>query len=213
MNIEFKDVFPNVFADQALSGSDIWKNVLFLEKGKKYLVQAESGGGKSSMLAYIYGERYDYHGQILFDENDISTFKNGKWSALRNKHLSIVFQGLRLFGEISVLENVQLKNKLTTYKTESEIINMLNTLEIGDKVHKPAARLSFGQRQKVAIVRALCQPMDFLLLDEPFSHLDERNRKLAASMISEEIDKQKAGLIITTLSSENYFDGIEKLKL
>ncbi len=213
MNIQFKDVFPNVFSDLTLEESEIWKNILLFEKGRKYLVQAESGGGKSSLLAYIYGERNDYQGIIEFDLDNIRNYKNGKWSDIRNRKLSIVFQGLRLFGEISALENIQLKNKLTGFKTEAEIISFLDQLEIGDKINKKAGTLSFGQRQKVAIVRALCQPYDFLLLDEPFSHLDERNRKLVAEIITQEVDLQNAGLIITTLSVENYFEGIQKLKL
>jgi ABC-type lipoprotein export system ATPase subunit len=213
MNIEFKDVFPNVFSELSLEGSDVWKNSLLFEKGKKYLVQAESGGGKSSMLSYIYGERQDYQGSINFENININSFKNKDWTNIRNSKLSIVFQGLRLFGEISVLENIQLKNSLTNHKTEDGIRSMLDKMEIGDKIDKFASTLSFGQRQKVAVIRSLCQPFEFLLLDEPFSHLDERNRKLISELILTECKSQQSGLIVTTLSSDNYFDQIQKLKL
>jgi ABC-type lipoprotein export system ATPase subunit len=213
MNIEFKDVLPNVFFELPLEESGVWKNVFLFENGKKYLVQAESGGGKSSMLSYIYGERQDYQGNISFENININSFKNKDWANIRNSKLSIVFQGLRLFGEISVLENIRLKNSLTNHKTEDDIRSMLDKMEIGDKIDKFASTLSFGQRQKVAVIRSLCQPFEFLLLDEPFSHLDERNRKLISELISTECESQQSGLIVTTLSSDNYFDEIQKLKL
>lgn len=64
-----------------------------------------------------------------------------------------------------------------------------------------AAFLSIGQQQRVAIIRALCQPFDFILLDEPVSHLDEMNNRLAAKLIAEEAASQGAGIISTSVGN------------
>ena len=65
--------------------------------------------------------------------------------------------------------------------------------------------LSLGQKQRVSIIRSLCQPFDFLLLDEPFSHLDESNIEILSSIIHQELDNQNAGFIMTTLNNEYLF--------
>ncbi|MDE7143640.1 MAG: ABC transporter ATP-binding protein, partial [Muribaculaceae bacterium] len=72
-------------------------------------------------------------------------------------------------------------------------------LGIADKADTPVARMSVGQQQRVAIIRALCQPFDFIFLDEPVSHLDERNNREAATMITEEAAASGAGIISTSV--------------
>ena len=79
------------------------------------------------------------------------------------------FQDLRIFTELSALENVQLKNNLTGCKKKKEILSFFEQLGIADKINVKAGKLSFGQQQRVAFIRALCQPFDFLFLDEPIS--------------------------------------------
>ena len=66
--------------------------------------------------------------------------------------------------------------------------------------------LSLGQKQRTAIIRSLCQPFDFLLLDEPFSHLDESNIEILTSILNQELDYQNAGFIMTTLNNEYLFN-------
>ncbi len=202
-----------VFSGLDLSSSGVWKNILSLEKGKRYLIQAESGTGKSSLLSFIYGERRDYGGDIFFAGRNIHSFSDKEWVALWRQSLSLVFQGLRLFPELTVLENIQLKNRITNFKTLSDIKQMLEIAEIDDKTDSVVSRLSFGQRQKVAIIRAICQPFDFILLDEPFSHLDERNRLIMAEMLHRESARQNAGMVLTSLTSANYIDGSIALKI
>ena len=68
-----------------------------------------------------------------------------------------------------------------------------------DDYDQKAIHLSYGQRQRIAVIRALCQPFDFLLLDEPFSHLDDVNQQLLIDLVTEEAAKNKAGIIFTSL--------------
>ena len=79
---------------------------------------------------------------------------------------------------------------------------MLRRLEISEKTNQLVSRLSVGQQQRVAIVRALCQPFDFLILDEPVSHLDERNNTIVSSLIADEVKSQSASIIATSVGNK-----------
>jgi ABC-type lipoprotein export system ATPase subunit len=114
---------------------------------------------------------------------------------------------------LTVAENLLLKNQLTDYKTEQEIKSMLDQLEIGHKWNDSCGLLSMGQQQRVAIVRSLCQPFNWLILDEPFSHLDEQNSIRSLSMIDAECTKQNAGFVLTSLDDDNRFSYDYELKL
>ena len=205
-NIILNNVLPRVFAgsenEPPVKGSQVWLQKLEFRKSQSYLIEAESGTGKSSLCSFIYGNRGDYSGEILFDGVNVKSFSIARWSELRTHALALLPQEMRLFPELTVLENIQIKNRLTDYKTEGEILEMLRRLEISEKVHQQAAYLSVGQQQRVAIVRALCQPMDFLILDEPVSHLDERNNEIVAQLIQEEVLAQNAGIIATSVGNK-----------
>ena len=204
--IILNNVLPRVFAgsenEPPVKGSQVWLQKLEFHRSQSYLIEAESGTGKSSLCSFIYGNRCDYSGEILFDGVNVKSFSIARWSELRTHALALLPQEMRLFPELTVLENIQIKNRLTDYKTEGEILEMLRRLEISEKVHQQAAYLSVGQQQRVAIVRALCQPMDFLILDEPVSHLDERNNEIVAQLIQEEASAQNAGIIATSVGNK-----------
>ena len=95
----------------------------------------------------------------------------------------MLFQELRLFPELTAWENVQLKNSLTGYCKRKQIEDWFSRLGISDKWDQQIGKMSFGQQQRVAFVRALCQPFDFIFLDEPVSHLDDGNGKIMADIL------------------------------
>ena len=70
---------------------------------------------------------------------------------------------------------------------------------IADKASTKVGKLSFGQQQRVAFIRALCQPFDFIFLDEPISHLDNSNADIMKNILLEEAEQQGAGIIITSI--------------
>lgn len=197
--ITLKDVVPEIFASREVLTSDVWLREISFERGKKYLVRAESGTGKSSLCSYIYGQRGDYRGTILFDNEDIRRYNSGKWSDIRQNSLSILFQELRLFGELTAMENVWIKNSITGFKSREEIVALFEELGISDKLNTRTEHLSYGQQQRVALIRALCQPYSFLLLDEPISHLDDKNSDVMRDMILREAERQGAGVIATSI--------------
>ena len=205
MTIELHNVKPRYMSESEVAGSDIYlqPSVVF-EQGCKYMVCARSGHGKTSLLNFIYGISDQYDGSIE------RKAESGERKAESGEHLrlsvfSYMFQDLGLFPELTAMENVQLKNRLTDFKSDSEIERMLDALLPEGKKHQPVATLSLGQRQRVAAVRALCQPMRFLLLDEPFSHLDHDTAAQVATMISAEVERQGAGLIVTALDPTDLF--------
>lgn len=212
-SIHFKYVIPQVFASREQQDSEIWQQDVVFEKGRLYLVEAGSGKGKSTFCSYIQGYRHDYSGELLFDDVDVRSLKVADWVTIRGRHISLLFQELRLFPELTALENVEIKNSLTGHKSRRQIEEWFAMLGIGDKRDAKVGRMSFGQQQRVAMVRALVQPFDFLLADEPISHLDDINSAIMGKILMEEARAQGAGVIITSIGkhiSMNY-DKIIKL--
>lgn len=212
--IVLKQVIPHVFSESGDTlDSEVWKTNMTLEKGKSYLVEAASGTGKSSFCSYLYGYRNDYSGEICFDDRDIKQLSVSEWVELRRHSLSLLFQELRLFSELTAWENIMIKNNLTGYKSDGEIKNYFEALGIAEKENSIVGKMSFGQQQRVAFIRALCQPFDFIFLDEPISHLDEKNGHILASILLEEARKQEAGIVVTSIGKhlDISYDKILKL--
>lgn len=200
--IILKQTLPEVFAGGKSIESDIWHKEVCFERESMSLVHAASGTGKSSLLSYLFGYRRDYQGMIFFDETNIHQLSNTDWVKVRRSEISIMFQELRLFDELSAMDNIAVKNMLTHHKKRKEVEVWFERLGIADKMNTPVNRLSYGQRQRVAFMRALCQPFHFILLDEPISHLDEVNSNVVAELLQEEVAAQGAGVIITSLGHQ-----------
>ncbi len=217
-NIELKRVLPQVFRgsekEAPVKDSELWlRECVVFSRGSNYIIEAESGTGKSSLCAFIYGSRRDYDGQILFDGQDAAALSIDRWCELRRRSLAYLPQEMRLFPELTVMENVMIKNRLTDFRSGDEIRRLLSRLEIEGKADERAGRLSVGQQQRVAIIRALCQPFDFLLIDEPVSHLDARNNQAVASLIAEEAGRQGAAVIATSVGNKIRLEEFELMRL
>lgn len=197
--IQLNNVLPNVFATRDDISSDIWLQNVEFEKDKLYLVEANSGTGKSSLCSFIYGYRHDYQGQILFDGEDVSCYNVQKWTNLRKKHFALLWQELRMFPELTAMENVLIKNKLTGYQKKKKILEWFDMLGISDKIDSKMGVMSFGQQQRVALIRTLCQPFDFVFVDEPISHLDDSNSAIMGEILTTEAKRQGAGIIATSI--------------
>lgn len=212
-SIHLRQTLPQVFADRDAITSDVWHQDITFCKGKRYLIEAASGTGKSSLCSYIYGYRRDYQGIINFDERNIRSLSVDEWVEVRKQSLSILFQELRLFPELTALENVQLKNRLTNFKKKKEVLALFAALGISEKADEKAAKLSFGQQQRVAFIRSLCQPFDFIFLDEPISHLDDDNGNIMSRLLTEEAERQGAGILVTSIGKHIELNYDEVLKL
>ncbi|RRD01907.1 ATP-binding cassette domain-containing protein [Prevotella sp. OH937_COT-195] len=211
--ILFDNVLPDVFVGNVGLQSDVWRREVEFLKGKTYLLEAESGKGKSTFCSYIVGYRRDYSGRIMFNDVDLRDMSIKKWTDVRKYNLSYLFQELRLFPELTAFENIEIKNRLTKFKSKEDIVKWFERLGISDKLDEKVRILSFGQQQRVAMMRALVQPFDFIIADEPISHLDEDNSKTMGDIIMEEAESQGAGIITTSIGKriEMRYDNILKL--
>ena len=198
--ITLENVVPAVFLGDEID-SQVWLVNREFDRGKAYCIDAASGTGKTSLCSFIYGVRRDYSGEIRFDGFNIRKLRVAGWCEIRRTHIAYLPQELDVFDELTALENVLLKNRLTGYKSEQEIRAMFERLEIDNRIGYKCGRMSVGQRQRVAFIRALCQPFDFILLDEPVSHLDERNNSICAEILSEEASARRAGVIFTSVGN------------
>lgn len=212
-SIHFKYVIPQVFAAREQQDSDVWQQDVLFEKGKTYLVEADSGKGKSTFCSYIQGYRNDYSGHLFFDETDTRTLSVTRWTEVRRRHVSLLFQELRMFPELTAMENVEIKNNLSGHKSRAQIEEWFDMLGISDKLNTPLGRMSFGQQQRVALMRALAQPFDFILADEPISHLDDTNAEIMAEILNREAQAQQAAVIVTSIGKRLPMNYDKVLKL
>ncbi len=191
-----------------VEGSAVWEADSFtFSRDKSYLVEAASGKGKTSLLSIMFGLRRDYRGSLFIDGTNARTFKSKDWSHLRKQRVSYIFQGLELFDDLSAIDNILLKNRITKFKTLQQIKDMADKLDMAPFLDRKCRLLSFGQQQRIAIIRALCQPFEFLFADESFSHIDKQNSATAMQLIREECNAQNAGLILTSLgNNEHHLD-------
>ncbi len=203
MQVKIQSIVPDYFTP---ASSEVWSKNFEFQPNSKYLVKAVSGSGKSSLFNFMYGLNNRYSGSILFNDTSISSFTDTDWTTIRKQQIAIVFQGLKLFPELTALENIQLKNTLTNHKTETEILEMMSQLEVDQLAHKKAETLSYGQQQRIAIIRALCQPFKLLLLDEPFSHIDKTQITNAITLVNKEVAANQATLIIASLGDTYNID-------
>jgi ABC-type lipoprotein export system ATPase subunit len=213
MNIHFQQVMPTPLASIQHGADSIWGADIELKKGEHVLLNASSGKGKSTFTFTSIGLRKDYEGKIFYDGRDIKEFKPTDWTSLRQNHLSVVFQDLQLFPGLTVAENLQLKNSLTNVYTDQELQDKLSHVGIGEKWSQQCGLLSMGQQQRVAIVRALTQPFDWLIMDEPFSHLDKENADKCLQLIVDRCNELGAGFVLTSLGEDHGYNYSRELKL
>jgi len=205
MRIELRKVTPEYIEKEKWKKSGIWEKSITINKGEHLHIVAPSGTGKTSLIHFIYGLRKDFSGNVYYDDTDIKKLSTENFSSFRQNKISIIFQDLRLFENQTVRENIEIKRILEPFHKTEEIDVMAKKLGIENKLSQELKKCSYGEQQRIAIIRALMQPFDFLLLDEPYSHLDEENRKKAMGLIYEECAKRNAAMIFADLKPLDFF--------
>ncbi len=177
MTIEIKDV------SKSYDGKDVLKNFsLNIESEHSYIINGPSGCGKTTLLRLILG----------LDKPDSGTVKllgDYKYPFVNS---GTVFQEDRLCEDFDAVTNVTMVSKKVFRQT---VIEELKKLLPEDVLFKPVKELSGGQRRRVSIVRACAIPSDILIMDEPFTGLDEESRRKAIAYIR---DKQGSGPLVIT---------------
>jgi ABC-type lipoprotein export system ATPase subunit len=205
MQLQIKDLLPVYFEDSRKNTSEIWGKDLVFKKGELIKIVAPSGSGKTSLMHFLYGMRKDYRGNILYDNKASRDLDAEGFAGYRKDHISIVFQDLRLFPEQTVRENIEIKRQLKPFHAADKINYMADRLGIRNKLASKTRICSYGEQQRVSIIRSLMQPFDFLLLDEPFSHLDNQNSEKAMELMLEEAKERNACIVFADLERIDYF--------
>ncbi len=213
MQIVLQQVRPVFLEAEKLANSQVWGQTLELQSGTPVQIVAPSGSGKTSLIHFLYGLRRDYEGSILYDGNPIGHLDAQGLAGWRQKQVSIVFQDLRLFTGQTVFDNINIKRLLYPYHPAEKIAEMAECLGIGGKLLKTVRTCSYGEQQRIAIIRSLMQPFDFLLLDEPFSHLDEINRQKAMKLMLDEAASRNASILLADLKRIDFFPAQQIINL
>ncbi len=215
MQLHLQNIIPVPLKDKLLQrSSDVWNKALQFEPGAFVKIKAPSGTGKTTFVHIIYKLRNDYEGNVLWDNKNLIAINAEAIATLRQQNISIIFQDLRLFSNLSAKENIELKRVLQKPIYESNKIDeMAEQLGIASILHQKASMCSYGEQQRIAIIRALMQPFNWLIMDEPFSHLDKNNISKAAALISAECKTRNAGFILTDLEDDDHFNYTKFLNL
>ena len=186
---------------------------LHLDAGT-YWLKGQNGTGKTTLLHTLYKMRHDYSGTVQYDGNDLQKLPAAKLSEYRQQKVSVIFQDMRLFANLTARENIELKRIMFKPIYDEKMIDqMAERLGVLPILKQTAYTCSYGEQQRIAIIRSLMQPFDWLMMDEPFSHLDHANTRKAADLIEEECTKRSAGFILTDLDEDENFAYTRKLML
>lgn len=216
MTITLDHIIPVPLRDKIqVRQSDIWNKQLQLAPGGWIKIKAPSGTGKTTLTHIIWQLRNDYTGKLLYDNKETTSISAKEMATLRQSKMSVIFQDMRLFGNLTARENIELKRVMDGKPLyEAGMIDeMAGQLGITHILPQKASTCSYGEQQRVAIIRALMQPFEWLIMDEPFSHLDQANTTKAAALIAAECAKRKAGFLLTDLDEDEHFAYTRKLLL
>jgi lipoprotein-releasing system ATP-binding protein len=171
-----------------------------------------SGSGKSTLLYLLggldrptqtdpEGKPFDPPSRVFIRGADTESLDDTALAALRNEYIGFVFQFHYLLKEFSAQENVALPmlklGKLSRPQAMERAADLLKRFQLGDKIRRPANRLSGGEQQRVAIARALANEPAVLLADEPTGNLDRRNSQRVADIFAELSEKGQAIVMVT----------------
>jgi putative ABC transport system ATP-binding protein len=208
MQIQLRNLVPIPLKDKLTDrASDIWNKSRNFEPRQWIKIKAPSGTGKTTFINILYKVRHDYTGEVLWGDTNLLNMTGDDLATMRQQTVSVVFQDLRLFQHLTARENIELNRVLQKPYYAPEVIDtMAEQLGILHILNQKAGVCSYGEQQRIAVLRALVQPFTWLILDEPFSHLDIANTKKAAALIAEECRKRNAGFVLTDLDEDDNFN-------
>ena len=178
---------------------------LQIEPGESLVIVGPSGSGKSTLLNIIGALDRPTSGKVLFDGNDLAALSEEQLAEIRNQHIGFVFQLHHLLPQCTVLENVLIPTLVHKFSRrrhgdDRRAVDLLERVGLKDySLYRPG-ELSVGQRQRVAVVRALINRPKLLLADEPTGSLDESTAESIADLLVEINRTESVALIVVTHS-------------
>ena len=195
------------------SNFELYIEKLNINKSEKVIFTGPSGCGKTTLLNLIAGIILPLNGSISYEANQLNTLSDKKRRDFRIHKIGFVFQTFELIDYLSVLDNITLPFRISkTLKLTKDIIdkakNMANQVGLDNKIFLPITSLSHGEKQRVAICRAMINNPEYIIADEPTGNLDENNKKYAMDLLLTQATKSNATLIMVThdLSLIRHFD-------
>lgn len=194
--IELKGITKSFGSLQVLKGID-----LTIGKGEVVSIVGPSGAGKTTLLQIMGTLDKADAGTIIFDGIDVSNLGERQLSAFRNRHIGFVFQFHQLLPEFTALENVMIPALIAgtpPKEADKRAKEMLDLMGLADRAsHKPN-ELSGGEKQRVAVARALINRPSVVFADEPSGSLDTKNKEELHRLFFELRDKLKQTFVIVT---------------
>ncbi len=194
--IEIEGITKSFGQLQVLKGID-----LNIDKGEVVSIVGPSGAGKTTLLQIIGTLDRADSGRVIINDTDVSRMKEKELSAFRNKEIGFVFQFHQLLPEFTALENVTIPaliKGVSAAEAKKKSMEMLDFLGLSARAsHKPA-ELSGGEKQRVAVARALINNPSVVLADEPSGSLDTKNKEELHNLFFELRDKLGQTFVIVT---------------
>lgn len=184
---------------QALQGVD-----LMLERGDYVSIRGRSGSGKTTLLNIVGTLDTPTGGEVLYDGIDPFTFKDAELSRFRNHKIGFVFQEFELLPELTVLDNVALVPRIGGVKKKEAqrlAAGVLEQVDMRDRMQHYPSELSGGEKQRVAVARAIVNDPEIVLCDEPTGELDEAN-VTAVMQVLDDLNRSGKTLLVVTHSDE-----------
>ena len=181
-------------------------------RSERVFLQGESGSGKSTLLSLLSGMFVPSSGQVSVLGTELSALSTRERDRFRAGNIGFVFQQFNLIPYLSVLDNILLAaqfGEIADVSSRARAEELLIKVNLEVELHgRPAGQLSIGQQQRVAIVRALINSPELLLVDEPTSALDHRNRDSFLNLLTEILDESGCAMVFVSHDPEigNYFE-------
>lgn len=185
-----------------------------LARGEQVALLGSSGGGKTTLLNIIAGLRSPDAGRVLIDGTDVTSLPEAARDRFRAERIGFVFQTFNLLPAFTALENVLLGMSFGGAKPDRiRAKELLEQVGLSHRMHNRPAQLSVGERQRVAVARALANKPSLMLADEPTANVDAANQQNVLDMIRSTCRDQNVSLLMVTHSSEvaDQFDRVEQL--
>lgn len=168
-------------------------------RGEQWLLLGQSGSGKTTLLHLLGGLRTAQQGKVWIKDTDLSQLKGGDLDRFRGRNVGIVFQQAHFVRSLNVLDNLLLAQKLAgVTPSQKQILTILKRLQLEHKLAARPETLSQGEKQRIAIARALVNKPGLILADEPTSALDDTNCFAVIKLLEEQAREENATLLIVT---------------
>ena len=194
--IDIKNITKSFGSLQVLKGID-----LHINKGEVVSIVGPSGAGKTTLLQIIGTLDKPDAGTICIDGIDVSSLSTRKLSDFRNQHIGFVFQFHQLLPEFTALENIMIPAYIagkSNSEAKQRALELLAFMGLSDRAHHKPAELSGGEKQRIAVARALVNKPAVLLADEPSGSLDSKNKAELHQLFFDLRDKFGQTFVIVT---------------